>query len=318
MKHINVLYTVDKKYVNCMLVSIYSFLEKNKNMKVTFHIICEGLDIEDYKHVERIINSFGNADVHFYDFKPIKDLIMKYDIPKWNHSYMSNARLFFSKCINDIDNLLYLDSDTIVVDSISGLKDYTGTLNMVKDSIPDNYWKNLGYGLSSYYNSGVVWIDINKWNENNCYEKIIKSLEDKIVYTFPDQDLLNISLKDDIEELPPNYDVFSTDAYFHLPFLYKYYRNCDISRYSVEEIKDAKENPIILHSTSFYDFKAWTKNSIHPFKKYYEEYFEKMGLELVDNGGNKVSNEYLYRMCLYMKLMCPEKLKTKVKEIIRK
>lgn len=318
MRQINVLYTVDKNYLNYMLVSIYSFLEKNKDINVTFHVICGGLCLEDYKRIERIIKSFSNADIHFYDFKPIKDLIMKYDIPKWNHSYMSSARLFFSTCIPDIDNLLYLDSDTIVVDSISGLSSYDKTISMVKDSMPDNYRKSLDYELSSYYNSGVFWINMSKWNSNNCYEKIIRTLESKIVYTFPDQDILNISLKDYIDELPANYNLFSTDAYFHLPFLHKYYSTCNISRYSFNELKDAKRNPIILHSTPFYDYKGWTKNSIHPYNKYYKEYFEKMKLDLIDNKTDRVPNEYLFRMFLYMKLMCPEKLKSKVKEYLKK
>lgn len=318
MKHINVMYTVDKNYFNYMLVSIYSFLENNKDIKTTFHIICDGLELDDYNRIERIINSFNNANIYFYDFKPIKDLIIKYDIPKWNNSYVSDARLFFSTCIKDIDNLLYLDSDTISVDSISGLSKYTGTIHMVKDSMPTNHWKNLDCELSSYYNSGVLWINIDKWNNNNCYEKIIKSLENKVNYTFPDQDLLNISLKDDIEELPPNYDLFSTDAYFHLPVLYKYYSKCGISRYSIKEMKNAKTNPIILHSTPFYSWRGWEKDSIHPYKKYYEEYFEKMGLDLIDNKDNIAPNEYLYRIRLYMRLMCLDDLKSKVKEYIKK
>lgn len=318
MNHINVLYTVDKNYVNYMLVSIYSLLEKNKNINITFHIICDDLDLEDYKRIENIVSSFNNTNLYFYDFKPIKDVIIKYNIPKWNNSYVSNARLFFNMCFNEVDNLLYLDSDTIIVDSIENLSQYNGTIHMVKDSMPTNYWKQLDPNISCYYNSGVIWIDVNKWNHKNCHEKIIKGLENKISYTFPDQDLINLTLNECIENLPPNYNLFSTDSYFHLPFLYKYYEKCDISRYSVEEMKDAKKNPIILHSTAFYNWKAWTKDSIHPFKDYYDEYFKKMNLSLIDSDVNELSNEYLYRIYLYAKLMCPENVKSKLKKYVRK
>ena len=317
MEHINVMYTVDKNYVNYMLVSIYSFLENNKNIKTTFHIINDGLEKEDYEHIDKIINTFDNADIYFYDFKNILDLILKYNIPKWNNSYISNARLFFSTCINDIDNLLYLDSDTISVNSVSDLSKYNGTIHMVKDSMPKTHWKSLEPELSSYYNSGVMWINVDKWNNNNCYEKIINILEKRILYTFPDQDVLNLSLRDDILELPPNYDLFSTDAYFHLPFLYSFYNKYDITRYSIKEMKDAKDNPIILHSTSLYDWKGWNKKTIHPYKKYYEDYFNRMGLDLVDNE-EELPNEYLFRILLYAKLICPESFKSKVKEIVKR
>ena len=144
MKHINMLYTVDKKYFPIMLVSIYSLLEHNPNIEFDIHIIAEGLTPEDLSLLEQTIHCFKNARHQLYDFEPIKKLIEKYNMPRWRNSAMANARLFFDSYIDASENLLYVDSDTIIRKSLEGLFDYTGAVNMVRDPmVPRKHWKSL-------------------------------------------------------------------------------------------------------------------------------------------------------------------------------
>lgn len=315
MRYVDVLYTVDKKYVNYMLVSMYSLMEKNGDLEICFHVICDGLDKEDYNHIDCLINSFDNVNIKFYDFDSIKKIILKYEVPEWNGSYMSNTRLFFDTCINDVDKLLYLDSDTIVVDSLANLDHYNETIHMVRDSMPFDYWNNLDSHLKHYYNSGVIWIDTKKWESYHCHEKIIHGLENHIPYKYPDQDLINLTLNEYIYDLSPNYNLFSTDYYFHLPFLYRYYDKAGILRYSKKEMMEAKQNPIILHNTPFYGFRGWSGSSIHPFYHYYSDYFNRMGLSM--ESSDVSTNEFLFRLNLYAHLICPKKF-SKVKEYIKR
>lgn len=310
MDHINVLYTVDKNYVNYMLVSMYSLLEHNEDIHVCFHIIGDGLD-NDYGRIEAVVKSFSNAEVKFYDFNFIKNLILKYEIPKWNGSYVSNARLFFDSCIKDVDKILYLDSDTIVADSLAGLSNYNNPIHMVRDSMPTNYWKSLNPKLLHYYNSGVMWIDVNQWLSGDFNKKIVDGLENNIAYNYPDQDLINLTLSSHIFDLPPSYNLFSSDSYFPLFILYRYYAKTGIKRYSMEEMRGAKSSPIILHSTPFYGYTGWGY-SIHPFNAYYQEYFEKLGLNL-DASQNEIKEE-LFRLGLYARLLCPSMVSSKIKQ----
>ena len=313
MDHINVLYTVDKNYVNYMLVSMCSLIENNSNMDICFHIICDGLEEIDFVNIDNTIKSFVNVDLKFYDFSAIKGLIEKYGIPEWNSSSMPNARLFFDACIRDVDRLLYLDSDTIVVNSLTGLSNYNNAIHMVRDSMPTNYWKSLSPKLLHYYNSGVMWIDVDNWKKNAFHDKIIHGLENRIPYKYPDQDLINLTLSENIYDLPPNYNLFSTDDYFPLLFLRRFYNKAGISRYSEDEMLAAKKYPIILHSTPFYGFKAWDGNSIHPFYTYYQEYFEKLGLNL--NAEQSEINEELFRLGLYSRLICPSMVSSMIKQV---
>ena len=95
MKHINVLYTTDKSYFPLMLVSLYSMLEHNPNIEFDIHIIVDGLDDKGLEHLDMVSFQFKNFKYHLYEFEPIKKMIERYNIPKWNNSAMANARLFF-------------------------------------------------------------------------------------------------------------------------------------------------------------------------------------------------------------------------------
>lgn len=315
MNQLNVLYTTDHTYVKYMLVSLYSLLENNPNINITVHMICDKFELEDYKIIEQTISNFKNANVYFHDFNKISKLIEEYGIPDWRGTKIANARLFFSSCIKDADKLLYLDSDTVIIDSLSGLESYNETVHMVQDSMPIAHWQNLSIPLEKYCNSGVIWIDVNKWKEKDCDKKVIDMLKSNVPYTYPDQDLLNMALKDNIELLPPEYNLFSTDAYFNSMFLHQYYKQTGIKRYSMSEIKKAKSNPIILHATPFYYWRAWEENNIHPYNKIYDEYLYKLFGEIKKEQGMKSKNPVLFKLYLYSKLACPKEIKNTVKKL---
>lgn len=317
MKELNVLYTTDCNYLKYMLVSLYSLLENNTNMKIVVHIICDKFEIEDYKRVEYIINLFSNANVYFYSFEEISKIIEEYNIPNWRGSKIANARLLFSNYIKDVDNLLYLDSDTIVVNSLSKLSDYKGTIHMVQDSMPKDYWQNLSKSLEKYCNSGVLWINVQKWQEKNCDEKIRYALQSNFAYTYPDQDLINIALRNEIHLLPLEYNLFSIDSYFNPIVLQRYYKMMNIEKYSFNQVVRAKRNPIILHSTPFYYFKS-PEEIIHPYHKIYEEFVYKIFGEKNKGSYFDYFNSLMFELYLYSSLYCPKKIKKTVKKYLKR
>lgn len=318
MQKIDILYTTDHTYIRYMLISLYSLLENNPHLDITVHIIHNNFDQNDYKIIENITTQFGNVNIEFYDFAKIEGLIDEYNIPTWRGTKMANARLFFTHYIKDVDKLLYLDSDTVVMSSLSDLDYYTQTIHMVQDSMPKKHWKNLKIELEKYYNSGVLWIDVNKWKESDCDQKILSILDSNIPYIFPDQDLLNMALKDEIASLPPEYNLFSTDAYYNSTLLYKYYKQSGIERYTKDEMATAKKNPIILHSTPFYDWTALDANSIHPYSHIYDEYLYKIFGKVDKDSCSKIPNPFLFKLFLYSKLICPQEIKNTIKKYIKK
>ena len=111
--------------------------------------------------------------------------------------------------------------------------------------------------------------------------------------------------------------MFSIDKYLPAPLLFRFYNSHDISRCSKEDIRYAKRNPIILHSTDFFGWEGWTSKTIHPNKNLYASYFAKIRVRPVDNSDTKLPIEFLYRLLLYAKIMCPESIKEPLKELLK-
>lgn len=317
MEKLDVLYTVDENYVKYMLISLYSLIENNQDLDINIHIVYDGLEDNDIKRINYVKDMFSNCSIYYYDYSKFAANIDKLNIPSWRNSRIPNARVFFSRILPFCSNLLYLDSDTMVIDSLKGLENYNGTVSMVEDSMPTTHWKSLGCDLDKYFNSGVIWINGQKWIQNDCDLKILDILNSNIKLTFPDQDLLNIALKDEIESLPPSYDFFPLDHYLNIYLLNRYYRLNNIVRYSNEEMLEAKKNPIILHSTPFFGYRTWDNNSIHPFNKYYDEYCSKVFGSIIKEDSDSIGQLH-FRLSLYKNLILSYDVKQKIKSIIRK
>ena len=105
----DVLYTVDHKYAKHMLSSMYSLVEINPGIYINVHIIQDQFDKHDYELLDYAVGLLDNPklDVKLYDFKEIEKEIEKYEMPNWKGSRMANARIFFSKVINNVPRLLY-------------------------------------------------------------------------------------------------------------------------------------------------------------------------------------------------------------------
>lgn len=267
----NILYTTDKKYIDIMLASILSLIENSGFDKINLHIVEEGFTSEDFDQIKRLVDLFDGVSVKFYDFFkcPIKNL----NIPDWRGTQIANARLLYPTIINsdkNIDNLLYLDSDTIVTGKLNEIEKYNNNIiSACKEDITlKSYYKKLG--LEKYINSGVLYFNCNEWAKFNLQDHIKEITSNKdIKLTFPDQDLINIIFSDKMEIMPTRYNI---SAY---PFILNNIENMmyyNKRQLSYEEIKNERNNAKILHSYGFFNIKPWCENSINPFSDIFLNY----------------------------------------------
>ena len=273
MEKLNVLYTVDNKYVDVMLGSALSLILNGNLNGIRLHIITSDFSLEDYTKVEDVLCKYPNVELYFYDIKTFD--IEKYDIPNWRGTQIANARLFYQdilgSSVSDMDNLLYLDSDTVVVSDLNDLSRFnTNIISASKDGCFKNYLEKMG-GLLNYFNSGVLYFNVSKWTEESYQDKIVHFLENcTLPLTYPDQDTLNCALDGKINSLPLNYNL-GANAYLFGPKLQSLYYG---KKYfiSSEEITEAKKEAKILHSTGILGIKPWTNNKINPFNDEFMKY----------------------------------------------
>ena len=273
MERLDVLYASDANYIDIMMTSIISLI-KNSNIKfLNIHIISSGFNNNDYSKVRDIISRYPNVKVDFY---PLEEYdIERYNIPSWHGLQVGNARLFFQDIIGnkvkDIDTLLYLDGDTLVKGDLNQLDKYTGNpISACKDNISPSMARK--YGVDTYYNSGVLLINVNEWVRRHLQDKILDEVYNPSTELYlPDQNILNIALKDDIGELPINYNLMPLEYFFNEKERKRYF-NPKLRQRTAAEVGEAIINPKIYHCCCLAGIKPWYKNSINPFNEEFLKY----------------------------------------------
>ena len=273
---LNVLYTFDENYAAFAGISMYSLFENNRDVeKIRVFLAAERLSDESRQRFSEEAERFGR-EVVFVDSSQLAKEVTDLGIPDYRGSSSANFRLFFDLFIpKDVQRLLYLDSDTLVVGSLSPLLtlDMGGkTVGAVRDSLTPKYKTLIGMREDEdYFNTGVLLIEVKAWRSANIPERIAAHVREmRSSYVNPDQDLLNLVLRDDKYILPPKYNfqpshrAFSDKDYFS-SFKQNRYYTC-------EELEDARHDPAILHIYRFLGDFPWHSGNLHPDTPLFDKY----------------------------------------------
>lgn len=209
---VKLLYCFDNKYDIQAQVSIYSVLE-NAKQQVEIYIIHKTQF--DSKFIdEKILNHKNLKNINIKKFN-----ILNAVFPKIKNSHVSEAtyyRIYFDEIFkNKLDYILYLDSDIVFLGDISkiynnfkkSLMNSRFTIAATKEldlkQTHQELKKVLGMKSDSYFNAGVLLIDVNKWKMGNT-TKLLLSNQEKLHENLKywDQDLFNSCFDGDYLELP--------------------------------------------------------------------------------------------------------------------
>ena len=271
----DIMYTTDDRYLEIMLTSLHSLVVNSKLDKIRLHIVTQNCNSMHLDMIKRFVDQYDNLELHLYRLED--NPIDSYNIPNWRGAQIGNARLFYPRIIKDnisnINNLLYIDSDTIVVDELSQLKKYSGPINACLDDsiLKRTYSKSLH--LDKYYNSGVIYFNVDEYLKLDMEYRIKDyiSSESSKTLKFPDQDLLNILLKNELSTMAPRYN-YSAFAMLFQGLDSRLFFNDKLRQVSHKEITKERDNAVILHSYGLSDIKPWTNNGVNPFNDLFMEH----------------------------------------------
>lgn len=269
---INIVCCTDHKYIMPTGVMIYSVCKNHQENTVIFHLICnDDITPNDKEKIKKIIVKFKNH-VIFYN--------IDFNIPKCftigennqsNHITISTYyRIFLTDILpKELDKVIYLDVDLVIKHSLYdiyniNIDDY-GIAATYDSSFQnsDNYKRLKLLENDSYFNAGVLLINLNFWRENNIKQKCIDvatKMKGKLKYH--DQDILNYIFYQKKIILPFTYNLSSG-------FLYNDYT---LSNKFQEELNYAINNPYIIHYTGA--SKPWHSSCIHPYRQDFIYYFK--------------------------------------------
>lgn len=277
MSKLNVLYLTDNNYVIFAGVSIISLFENNRNIdEIDVYVIDDAISDENKRIYEEIAEKYRRKII-FLDVSRGVEILKKLGAPTYRNSYTTYLKLFAFDLIPDtVDRLFFIDSDTIIVGDLSDVLsiDMKGKMiGAVKDGLSHSYKVALGYPEEdSWYNMGVMLVDIVKWKQQNAQNKVIEQLKLRNAYVAVDQDILNITQHDNIIPIDSKYNATP----HHYVYSYKAFMKAFKQKgfYTKEEMENGEKNAVIRHFERFLGQSPWHKGSIHPYTKLFDKYLE--------------------------------------------
>lgn len=259
---------IDNNYVMQCCTTLVSVLYNNRQENISFHIISDGLREEYKQKIIDQVEAYGQK-VCFYDI----DKKLQQGLPSFSSAHISIAayyRLFVTEVLpKNLHKVLYLDCDLIVNTSIRTLMDINVdgyALAAVEDmwsARKDNY-KRLGYDAQyTYFNSGVLIINLDYWRDCNCVQQSLAYIQENAEnLIFNDQDVLNGLFHDQKLLLPFRWNI--QDGFLR--------RKKKIRQQVIGSLREELKHPAIIHFTGHR--KPWMHICLNPYKDLFFKYVD--------------------------------------------
>jgi len=269
-KELNILVQSSDYYAPFAGVMLTSLFENNLHLeRITVYLMTADMSEKNRTRFHTLFQKYKRT-LKFIDATEIDKLLEENHVPKYNNSFAAYYKIFAVSFIKEeIERLLYLDSDVLVNGSLSELTDYNlqgHILGMCIETQPERYKKVINCSALFYYNTGVILFDVKKWISDHCMEKVIEHIKTvRAMYPIADQDLLNVVFPNEIATIPQRYNLHTAALIFkdYNFFLAAYGLK---SYYSEQEFYESAKNPVILHYLGPFHTKPWFEDGTIPAK----------------------------------------------------
>lgn len=258
LNRINIAMGFDKNFAIWAGITIKSILLKNNNVK--FYLMYTGVRSGMLKKIKKLIESH-NAEVEFVD---MGKRFSNFFVGCWSMAMYFPLALP-SVCPNE-DRVLFLDADTLVTGNLdefyhqdlegyylAAVHDYgmiawmkMGQQIKIDDETTitakeyfDSYRKWNSEEMKSYFNSGMLLMNLKEMRKDNIEEKMLESIRTE-KFAFPDQDCINYACHNKVKIVSPyyNYMVVNEPLWGVMD---------DQTVASLANFRYEKEAPLIIH-----------------------------------------------------------------------
>ena len=323
----------DDNYAVHLGICIVSIMENNSR-NVNMHILDNNISEVNLNRLKSLEDKYSNLKINFYN---THDFFRQNDIDclirnqlKDNDFYKllgiaAFSRLFLQDILpSDIEMVLYLDSDTLVLDNLDEL--FSSDMDNLVSGVVDvmaNITKSLYRGhkkSTPFINSGVLLINLKRWREIDFAGRaidLIKEYRDKNY--LHDQNIINIICGDDISLMSPKFNTMS--EFFYVEYsknlkMNKYFDSIN-QFYSIDEVDDALKHPVVVHFLSRVWDRPWISqsgifkhNPKNPFNRCYH-YYKSISPwcgEEIEKNTKKIQEKIYYEMIRFIMMYFPVKL----------
>lgn len=271
MKSVNIAYSCDENYVQHTGISILSLLENNIELdNINIYFIYKDISNNSLDILLKLVTSYNR------NFYPIPFESICYDLEIKNtgrHIETVYTKLFFSR-ISNIEKILYIDSDTVIIDSIWEFYNTELGNNLIGgvETLSVERKNELGLRRSDrFINDGVVLMNLRAIKEENYLIKFQECIKEYAGHPpVLSEGVINKVCRNRILVCNPRFNLMSGLIHFKSKLF------LDVTDYySRKEIREAVKNPVIIHYLTGFYGRPWSVFSRHPMKHYYLYYKSK-------------------------------------------
>jgi lipopolysaccharide biosynthesis glycosyltransferase len=265
---LNILYSFDDGYAQHAGVSLLSLLEHNKDiLSLNLYLVDNWLSESNQRLFRQIALSYQRR----CNFIHIGIEELKLHVVT-NFNLCAYGRLFIANYLK-VDEVVYVDIDTVIVDSLHdleqvNLKNYF--VAGVQDTVNPYYLKLMGLPATHRYicSGGIILLNLKLWREKQLVPETVDVINRfKGNPPHHDQGALNYVCKGKILIIPVKYNVMPPIFKFTSAQLRDLFRLPDY--YTQKELNDAISSPVVIHYTEEFFHRPWQRNCTHPYMKYY-------------------------------------------------
>ena len=202
---------VDANFIPPMGIMLTSLVANNPDYKFRIHVFLNSIFDEDFDKLKKFVAANRNIQLDIYrvDDAAFAD----FHVDKGYTVAVYNRILIAQILYPAVERLIYIDADTLCVGDVSELSTLDFDGNILMAVLDSGQWllehkPNIGLRADEpYYNSGVLYIDLRRWNEFGLSEKMMAILHERHL-PMQDQDALNLLARDSIKELPVRFNQF--------------------------------------------------------------------------------------------------------------
>lgn len=252
----------DEKYLPHCAAMLVSLLKRNPGADVWF-MHSPAMDRKSLQQLGEMVSCFGGQ------FHPV-------EIPDaWIEGLPGIRgippimwyRVFLPYILPSVDKVLYLDADTLILDTVDELWEtdichcYVAAVRNVFEKTVKDWPRKMGLdNPEGYFNSGVMLMNLKKMRQDRVPDKLVslgRAPEQRL--NWPDQDALNVVLGKKSRLLEPKWNC--QNSFFYLPEA--------TAAFGKEVLSETLHKPRIIHFEGAGIVKPWHYLSKHPYRKMY-------------------------------------------------
>ncbi len=252
---INVAFCIDDNFAPYLAVSLASLI-KNTDSCVSLNIV--GNLSSEVKRCLRMLES-EKVTINFIAYKANITEGKLSERYQGRLNGITFIRYALAEILPQLDRVVYLDADILFTGDIKTLWDESldgKTVGVVEDHslTSQNRPEKIALSSKSYFNAGVMLIDLAKWRENDTFQHLTSVHSSREQWEYNDQDVLNKVLDEQAHYLDAKFNA-QTYTIMH----------SDVT------------SPVVVHFTG--QEKPWHLSSAHPYTEQYRRFFENIPFE---------------------------------------